>query len=86
MLQLLNGSANAYIFASPGSKKWDTCAPEAILEIAGGVLTDVSGNHYNYNQNTEHRNKLGVIATAVGVNHSELINRIPDEIKNKLMQ
>lgn len=28
---LMEGKANAYVFASPGCKKWDTCAPEAIL-------------------------------------------------------
>lgn len=34
MLKVLEGAA-AYVFASPGCKKWDTAAPQAILEAAG---------------------------------------------------
>ena len=36
MLLLLEGRATAYVFASPGCKKWDTCAPEALLHAVGG--------------------------------------------------
>lgn len=36
IIQLLEGKASAYVFASPGCKKWDTCAPEAILRAVGG--------------------------------------------------
>lgn len=43
VLKLIEGEAHAYIFASPGCKKWDTCGPEAILHSLGGKLTDVHG-------------------------------------------
>lgn len=33
----MEGRASAYVFASPGCKKWDTCAPEAILTAVGGT-------------------------------------------------
>lgn len=36
---MLEGSA-AYVFASPGCKKWDTCAVEAVLAAAGEFLGD----------------------------------------------
>lgn len=36
IIQLVEGRASAYVFASPGCKKWDTCAPEAILHAVGG--------------------------------------------------
>lgn len=36
IIQLVEGKASAYVFASPGCKKWDTCAPEAILHAVGG--------------------------------------------------
>ena len=39
----MEGEADAYIFPSSGTKKWDTCAPEAILVAAGGELTDIYG-------------------------------------------
>lgn len=38
IIQLVEGKASAYVFASPGCKKWDTCAPEAILHAVGGNL------------------------------------------------
>ncbi|XP_026482765.1 3'(2'),5'-bisphosphate nucleotidase 1-like isoform X1 [Ctenocephalides felis] len=85
VIQLLDGSANAYVFASPGCKKWDTCAPEAILEIAGGMLTDVFGNKYVYDKDVQYPNSKGVIATAPCLNHTDLINKMSQEIKSKLM-
>ena len=39
VLRVIEGDAHAYVFASPGTKKWDTCAPEAILVAMGGRLT-----------------------------------------------
>lgn len=80
-LQLLEGKAHAYVFASPGCKKWDTCAPEAVLEAHGGILTDILGKHYSYGANVLHLNKLGVIATAKSVNHQKIIDLIPDNVK-----
>lgn len=34
VLKVLEGSA-AYVFASQGCKKWDTCAVEAVLQASG---------------------------------------------------
>ncbi|CRL01275.1 CLUMA_CG014299, isoform A [Clunio marinus] len=84
VLQLLEGKAHCYVFASPGCKKWDTCAPEAILEADGGVLTDILGKHYSYGPNVEYANKTGVLATARHTNHQDLLEKIPDHVKNKL--
>ena len=33
----MEGQAHCYVFCSPGCKKWDTCAPEAILHAIGKV-------------------------------------------------
>ncbi|CAL8116258.1 unnamed protein product [Orchesella dallaii] len=49
-LYLVEGVANAYVFASKGLKKWDTCAPEALLQAVGGKMTDLSGQAYSYNK------------------------------------
>lgn len=84
VLQLLEGKAHAYVFASPGCKKWDTAAPEAILEAAGGTLTDIRGNHYTYGAAVAFPNKLGVIATAKNVNHKDIINKLPEAVKQAL--
>lgn len=47
---LLEGKAHAYVFASKGCKKWDTCAPEGVLRALGGVLTDIHGKEYDYSK------------------------------------
>ncbi len=31
VLCAIEKGAHAYVFSSPGTKKWDTCAPEAVL-------------------------------------------------------
>lgn len=84
VLQLLDGKAHAYLFASAGCKKWDTCAPEAILEAAGGVLTDITGVHYKYGGNVEFMNRVGVLATGPQQSHDEIVRRIPDKVKMEL--
>lgn len=84
VLQLIEGKAHAYVFASPGCKKWDTCAPEAVLEAYGGTLTDMFGASYEYGKNVEYPNKLGVFATTKGINHTELINKLPKSLSTLL--
>ena len=41
VLLLIEGKAHAYVFPSPGCKKWDTCAPEAILHALGGKVSEI---------------------------------------------
>ncbi|XP_063981836.1 3'(2'),5'-bisphosphate nucleotidase 1 [Diachasmimorpha longicaudata] len=81
---LLEGKAHAYVFASPGCKKWDTCAPEAILRAAGGTLTDLTGDMYPYDSKASHPNAKGVLATAPGENHAFYISKIPESVKQAL--
>jgi 3'-phosphoadenosine 5'-phosphosulfate (PAPS) 3'-phosphatase len=40
--------ADLYIHLSPRTKLWDTCAPQIILEEAGGKLTDLFGARFRY--------------------------------------
>jgi len=81
VMLLMEGEAHAYVFPSPGCKKWDTCAPEAILHAMGGKLTDMKGNTYEYHAEVEHRNSEGVLATALASDHQWYVDKIPDEIK-----
>ena len=48
--------------AAGGTKKWDTCAPEALLLAVGGCLTDVRGVAYDYSH-TPHPNSNGLVAS-----------------------
>ncbi|XP_050295168.1 3'(2'),5'-bisphosphate nucleotidase 1 [Anthonomus grandis grandis] len=83
VLMLLEGKAHAYVFASKGCKKWDTCAPEGLLRSLGGVLTDIHGREYNYSKDVCFPNAQGIFATSRYVNHQELINKIPQELKDR---
>lgn len=76
--------ASIYVFASPGCKKWDTCAPEAILSAAGGKLTDILGNYYKYGASETRPNKTGVLAAVSSDLHEYALKRIPQELKEKL--
>jgi len=85
VLLLLTGEAHAYVFASPGCKKWDTCAPQAVLEAAGGRLTDIGGRAIPYDKDAPHRNSEGVLATAPGESHEQYVNFIPESVKTALI-
>ena len=63
VLKLLEDKADLYVHLSSGSKRWDTCAGEALLLAAGGHLTDCHGNRIEYNPHKSFLNEQGVVAT-----------------------
>lgn len=66
--------ADLYIHLSPRTKFWDTCAPQIILEEAGGKLTDIFGQEITYGiQDTQNYN--GVLATN-GTAHEAVLNKL----------
>ncbi|GAB1609572.1 3'(2'),5'-bisphosphate nucleotidase 1-like [Argonauta hians] len=79
VLLVCEGAAHAYVFASKGCKKWDTCAPEAVLRALGGNLTDLHGDKIPYQLDVPRPNLGGVVATLK--NHDWYISKIPDDIK-----
>lgn len=84
VMLLMEGEAHAYVFPSPGCKKWDTCAPEAILHAMGGKLTDMKGETYQYHPEVGHRNMDGVLATAEATEHAWYLDNVPQEVKDKV--
>lgn len=66
--------SDLYIHLSPRTKFWDTCAPQIILEEAGGKLTDLFGAQINYNQ-PDVQNHNGVLASN-GVSHEAALRRL----------
>ncbi len=66
--------ADLYIHLSPSTKQWDTCAPEVILQEAGGRLTDLFGRPLPYN-GVRIDNRNGVVATN-GVAHALVIEKL----------
>lgn len=83
IIQLIEGQASAYVFASPGCKKWDTCAPEAILHAVGGKLTDIHGNPFQYHKDVKHMNSAGVLAALR--NYDFYFSRVPESVKQALV-
>jgi len=47
-LMVLDGKVEAYLFPQNGTKRWDTCAVEAILHTVGGKVSDSFGEPIVY--------------------------------------
>ena len=81
-LKVIEGHADAYVFPTKGTKKWDTCAGEALLKIMGGTTTDCVGDPIRYLTSESVHNFRGVLAMMHG--HKEMLEKIPAEVKQKL--
>ncbi|XP_015921481.1 3'(2'),5'-bisphosphate nucleotidase 1 isoform X2 [Parasteatoda tepidariorum] len=81
VLHLIEGKAHAYVSASKRNKKWDTCAPDAVLHAFGGKMTDISGKQIQYHADVDLVNP-GVVATHLASVHSWYTQSIPKEIKD----
>jgi len=66
--------ADIYVHLSPRTKLWDTCAPQVILEEAGGRLTDLFGETYRYDI-SDVQNHGGIVATN-GVSHDAVLEKL----------
>jgi len=60
--EIAAGRADVYLQPGHAGKRWDTCAPEAIVEAAGGRCTDASGELIDYS-GPELANVRGFVAT-----------------------
>jgi 3'(2'), 5'-bisphosphate nucleotidase len=69
---LATAQCDLYVHPAPGLKEWDTCAPEAILAAAGGVLTDAWGSPLTYNK-ANVRQRQGLVASN-GCCHGRIVS------------
>jgi 3'(2'), 5'-bisphosphate nucleotidase len=77
---IARGQAEFYVHPNPGTKEWDTCAPEAIVREAGGMMTDCWNRPLQYNQRDVVR-RYGILASN-GMAHtrlSALVARVLDQ-------
>lgn len=63
-----------YIHLSPRTKIWDTCAPQIILEEAGGKLTDLFGQKFRYDI-ADLQNYGGIVASN-GASHEFVLTKL----------
>jgi 3'(2'), 5'-bisphosphate nucleotidase len=66
--------ADLYLHPSPGCKEWDLCAPQALLEAAGGRITDCWGNPIWYNKR-DVRAHNGLVASN-GAIHEMIVDTV----------
>lgn len=70
------GERDLYVNPWPRCKVWDTCAPEAILIAAGGMLTDTRGGSLRYDELDVGRRR-GLVASN-GLVHAAVLARLGD--------
>ncbi len=68
---ICEGRAHLYVHTGRHTSEWDTCAPDIILNEAGGRMTDILNAPLRYNKPSV-RNAHGVIASN-GVIHQEAV-------------
>uniref|UniRef100_T1JW40 inositol-phosphate phosphatase n=1 Tax=Tetranychus urticae TaxID=32264 RepID=T1JW40_TETUR len=71
-LQLIKGNADAYVH-STSIKKWDICAPNAVLDsVQNSLMTDLKGNTIDHNDTGDVYNRNGLLAT-YQTNHQKIL-------------
>lgn len=85
VMQVIEGNHDVYIYPRLGTKKWDSCAPEAILRSVGGTLTDALGKDIDYAATEQrfHMNWTGLVAS-LSDKHDQFISLIPEQTKRSL--
>ncbi len=73
-VEVARGGAEAYVAPFHAGKRWDVCAAEAIVNAAGGRVTDASGTLLDY-RGASLSNDLGVVASNGHV-HDQLVARL----------
>ncbi len=57
-----SGEADFSVITNSHTSKWDTCAPQVILEEAGGMITDFFGQPLDYSQKENSWSRLYIVS------------------------
>lgn len=68
------GEAELYVHPSQKTRLWDSCAPQAILEAAGGHMTGIDGSPIDYRVGPMHH-PAGLLATR-GMDHAQVVHKL----------
>jgi 3'(2'), 5'-bisphosphate nucleotidase len=71
---MVESQCDLYLHPNSKTKEWDTCAPQIILEEAGGKFTDCWGEPLRYNQRNVY-NENGFVASN-GRAHNQILTII----------
>ena len=87
VISVIDGEADCYIYPRNGTKRWDTCAPEAILRCLNGSLTDIFNNDYLYvhDEKTFVENYNGIVASLNQTNDF-IVDKLSNELKEQVKQ
>lgn len=85
VISVIDGEADCYIYPRNGTKRWDTCAPEAIIRSMNGCLTDVFNKEYVYVHDEHHfvENYTGIVAS-LHSNNSFFTDKLSSELKDQV--
>lgn len=78
MLRVIRGEASAHL-QGPGASRWDTCAGEALLKAAGGLVTTLDGVEYQYKEGACYDNADGSIAARTPEIHAQMLQALRGE-------
>ena len=59
-----SGQADLFVQTGPAGKRWDVCAPEAIVRGAGGIFTTARGEPFEYDSG-DLENDRGILASGL---------------------
>ena len=74
LAEVAAGLADAYVAPGRAGSRWDVCAGQALLEAAGGRLTDAFGDAIDYRAESL-VNDRGIIASN-GLIHDAILERL----------
>ncbi|WP_437719351.1 3'(2'),5'-bisphosphate nucleotidase CysQ [Sorangium sp. So ce448] len=72
--RIVLGQADLYVHDGGGAKRWDTCAPEAVLTAAGGRMSDLDGAPIDY-RSDDLVLRRGIVATN-GALHEAVLSAV----------
>jgi 3'(2'), 5'-bisphosphate nucleotidase len=71
------GASDLYVNPYTKSSSWDTCAPQVILQEAGGTLSDMHGLPLRYDDPVSCKHRRGVVASN-GHMHDRVIQKFSE--------
>lgn len=78
-IEVIKGHADAYVHKTL-IKKWDICAPNAILDALGGKMTTLNGHSISYGYQESEKNEDGLLAAATYTDHEDFLARLKSRL------